>query len=59
MAVKFYKKAKILKQEAQIDLRYGAYNKTISASYFVVEAIANAIFSLKKQKREASLGEQV
>jgi len=56
LAVKFYKKAKILKQEAQIDLRYGAYNKTISASYFMVEAIANAIFSLKKQKTRGFSG---
>ncbi len=56
LALKFFEKAKILRKEATIDLEHGAYNKAISASYFMVESIANAIFAYKKQKTRGFAG---
>ena len=50
LALKYYKKSKVLRKEALIDLEHGAYNKCISTAYFMVEAIANALFAIKKQK---------
>lgn len=56
LALKFYEKAKILKQELLIDFKYNAYNKTISTAYFMIEALANALFALKKQKTRGFSG---
>ena len=50
LALKYYEKSKVLRKEALIDFEHGAYNKCISAAYFMVEAVANALFAIKKQK---------
>jgi len=56
LGLKFYEKAKILRDELFIDFKYGAYNKAVSCSYFMVEALANAIFSIKKHKTRGFSG---
>ncbi len=56
LALKYYEKAKVLKRELFIDFEHGAYNKAISGAYFMVEALANAIFALKKQKTRGFSG---
>ena len=56
LALKYYEKARILKKEAEIDLKCGAYNKAVSAMYFMNEALANAIFSIKMQKTRGFSG---
>ena len=49
-AYMFYKKALVLLSEGEKDLEIGCYNKAVSAFYFAVEAMANVLFAIKKQK---------
>jgi len=46
----FMKKGDSLLKEANIDIINNCFNKAVSAYYFAVEAYANAIFLVKKQK---------
>ena len=56
LALKYYEKSRVLRKEFTIDLKYGAYNKAVSSAYFMVEALANAIFALKKHKTRGFSG---
>jgi len=56
LALKYYEKASIVKEEAEKDLKIGAWNKAVSASYFMLEMLANALFALKKQKTTGFMG---
>ncbi len=53
---RYIRKGKILLQEARKDLEIGNYNKCVSAAYFAVEAFANALFLIKKQKTRGYRG---
>ena len=50
MVADFIRKGEKLFEEAEKDLRIGAYNKAVSAYYFAVECYANALMLKKKQK---------
>ena len=56
LAKRYYEKAEVLSKEAEKDEEIGAYNKAVSAHYFRVEAMANALFALKKQKTRGFAG---
>jgi len=47
---KLIRKGFQLYEEAERDLEIYCFNKAVSAAYFAVEAFANAIFYIKKQK---------
>lgn len=47
---KFVEKGLQLYEEARKDLEISCFNKTVSATYFAVEALANAVFYVKRQK---------
>ena len=46
----FIKKGEVLFEEARRDLEIGCYNKAVSAAYFSVEAFANVLLFIKRQK---------
>ncbi|MGQ4892003.1 MAG: HEPN domain-containing protein [Candidatus Njordarchaeia archaeon] len=53
---RFIRKGEVLFDEASKDLEIGCYNKAVSAAYFSVEAFANALFFIKRQKTKGFRG---
>ena len=53
---RYIRKGRVLLEEARKDLEIGNYNKCVSAAYFAVEAFANALFLIKKQKTRGYRG---
>ena len=55
-ALMYYRKAHVILTEAEKDLQIQCHHKAISAFYFAIEAIANVLLAIKKQKTRGFSG---